>query len=85
MLSEESYTTLSLGDPCCTLTEEKEILVGCFLLLKQEVEHVSLLPSPSAPRMAAPPTQDLCSSAPTLKKQYQRKRLPLPAVRHIGS
>lgn len=55
MLSEESYTSLSLGATCCTLTSEQEIIVDCFLFLKQEVEHTHLLQSSSAPRMAVPP------------------------------
>lgn len=91
MLSEERYTTLSLGDTCFTLTLNKKLLWAVSL---SETENgkctftmsVHLLrPSTSAPRMAVPPAGTHCPLRGTLNENYQGKSVPSKEVHHIGS
>lgn len=85
MLLEDSYTSLSLGATCCTLTAEQEIIVGCFLFLKQEVEHTYLLQSSSAPRMAVPPPGTYFPLPQSPNNSFQTKSVRAKEVHHTGS
>lgn len=74
MLSEESYTTLSLGDTCYTLTLNKKLLWTISLSETENIKCISLLlPSSSAPRMAAPLPSTYFPLWGTLNENYQGK------------